>query len=249
MAFFFKIGAIYHVSYSRWKTNPDHIYIFILFGTPVIDKVHALNLGARQLTTLDKAKIVHTIARLSKVPTASKYSGQVLYRIMLTYLRPQVAKCYRTYFHQFVTRASIINYGLNKKEDFTAEDLKVYNPMMYQQARKDFLVRLMNMYTLRGFDVKDMQAGLAKINAKIPDQTGTATPLKPGESQTPVAPTPPSWAQPKEPIEEKTQPTGKETPNTEETTAHTTEEKGKEGEGGVVDNTKGDKDFEGTGYE
>ena len=168
MSFFLRTGSFYHVTYSRWKTNPDRIYLFILFGNPVLNKVHALNVGARQLTTLDRARIVHTIARLSKVPTASKYTGQVLYRILLTYLKPQVSKCYRTYFHTSITRASLINYGLNKKEDFSPEDFKVYNPQLLNEARADLLVRLINIYTMRGFDVQDLQVSLASVQAKIP---------------------------------------------------------------------------------
>lgn len=180
MAFFLKTGSFYSISYTRWKTNPDRIYIFVLFGNPVANKVHALNLGARQLSTLDKARIVHTITRLSKIPSASKYSGQVLYRIFLTYLKPQVQKCYRTYFHTAISRATLFNYGLNRKEDFSPEDLKVYNPNMLDEARRDLLVRLINMYTLRGFDVQDLQAGLAKIGGKMPSylgQTQYATPV------------------------------------------------------------------------
>lgn len=191
MAFFFRIGAIYHITYSQWKTNPDRIYIFVLFGNPVAGKIHALNLGARQLTTMDKARIVHTIVRLSKSPAASKFSGDVLYRIFLTYLKPQIAKCYRTYFHQYVTRASLINYGLNKKEDMSPEDLKVYNPQMYLEAKKDFLVRMINMYTMRGFEVTDLQNSLAKIQGRFPNQTAPSSAITPTPIPEPVYSTEP----------------------------------------------------------
>lgn len=179
MAFFLRTGAMYSISYARWKTNPDRIYIFVLFGNPVLDKVHALNLGARQLSTLDKARIVHTIARLSKIPTASKYSGQVLYRIFLSYLKDQVKHCYRTYFHSAITRATLFNYGLNKKEDFTDADLRVYNPNMLQEAKRDLLVRLINAYTLRGLDVENLQASLAKISPTYPTAQPTIATTQP----------------------------------------------------------------------
>jgi len=179
MAFFMRTGALYSISYARWKTNPDRIYLFILFANPVLDKVHALNLGARQLSTLDKARIVHTIVRLSKIPTASKYSGQVLYRIFTSYLRDQIKHCYRTYFHSAITRATLFNYGLNKKEDFSDADLRVYNPNMLQEAKRDLLVRMINMYTLRGIDVADLQANLAKISPTYPTSQPTMATTQP----------------------------------------------------------------------
>jgi hypothetical protein len=82
----------------------------------------------------------------------------------------------------------LFNYGLNKKEDFTAQDLKVYNPSMLQDAKRDLLVRLINMYTLRGMDVADLQQSLAKIGAKVPTgQPPLPPPVTPvtSEDQTP----------------------------------------------------------------
>jgi len=197
----------------------------VLFGSPVVDKVHALNVGARQLTTMDRAKIVHTITRLSKVPSASKYTGQVLYRILQTYLKDQIKKCYRTYFHSAISRATIINYGLNKKEDFSPEDFKVYNPSLLQEARRDLLVRLINIYTLRGLDVTDMQASLAKVGAKTPvGQPVLATPT--------ITPTP--------------QPEKETTPVTDD---NTTEETGDEDNEPQPPTGPGTDDFGGTGYE
>ncbi len=210
MAFFFKLGGIYNISYSAWKTNPTRIYVFILFGNPVLPKVHALNLGAKQLSMYDKAKIIHTIVRLSKIPNISTYSGRLLYRIFLTYLKPQIGKCYRTYFHQYITRASLINYGINKKEDFGPNDLKVYNPNMLNEAKRDFLVRILNMYSKRGVELHDVQASLAKIQAKIPTQPGVVTPTKPNATpQTPTKPSDetqtPGQPTPEKSIEEQTQ--------------------------------------------
>ncbi len=174
MAFFFKTGALYHIKYSAWKTNPTHIYVFILFGSPVTPKIHALNIGAKQLSMLDKAKIVHTIVRLSKIPNISTYSGALLYRIFLTYLKPQVQKCYRTYFHMYVTGASLINYGLNKAEDFQSYDMRVYNPQLLEEAKRDFIIRILNMYSRRGVELKSVQNAFAKIQKQIPKPTPEA---------------------------------------------------------------------------
>lgn len=199
---FLKLGAIYTLMYSQWKTN-FKVYAFILWGNPVTPKIHALNLGAKQLTTVDRAKLVHTISRLSRVPNASVYNGRLLYRIFTTYLKPQVAKCYRTYFHSFVTGASLLNYGLNKKEDFNEQDLKMYNPYMYNQAKADYLIKLLDMYTRKGLDLKHIRDTLAHIQVApapptspatqvpsqtIPDQpaaTGTAKPEGPTEPTEP----------------------------------------------------------------
>lgn len=169
---YLKLGSIYTLMYSHWKTN-FKVYAFILWGNPIIPKIHALNLGAKQLTTVDRAKLVHTISRLSKVPNASVYNGRLLYRIFTTYLKPQVAKCYRTYFHSFVSGASLLNYGLNKKEDFSEQDLKIYNPYMYNQAKADYLIKLLDMYTRKGLDLKHIRDTLAHI------QTAPAQPTSP----------------------------------------------------------------------
>jgi hypothetical protein len=177
MAFFFRTGAIYSMYYSHYKENLK-IIAFIMFGNPLIPKVHALNLAAKQLTSMDRAKLVHTIVRLGKVPNASIYNGRLLYRIMLTYLRPQIKKCYRTYFHMFVSSASLINYGLNKPEDFSENDLKIYNPQLYLQAKKEWLVRLMDLYSRRGVDfkaVRDQFAKVEKQEAAIDKITGDKT--------------------------------------------------------------------------
>lgn len=161
-----KTGAIYTLLYSRWKTN-FKIYAFVLFGNPIIPKIHALNLGARQLTTIERAKLIHVINRLSKIPNINKYTGNMLYRILLTYCRKEVRKCYRTYFHQYVIGASILNYGLRTKEEFTAEDYKTYNKMLYEYAKKDYLVTLLNMYSRRGVNLKHLQDALSKTQTQI----------------------------------------------------------------------------------
>lgn len=162
MAFFFRTGAIYSLYYTHYKENLK-VIAFIMFGNPLIPKVHALNLAAKQLSSMDRAKLVHTIVRLGKVPNASVYNGRMLYRIFVTYLRPQIKKCYRTYFHAFVSSASLINYGLNKPEDFNENDLKIYNPQLYLQAKKEWLVRIMDLYSRRGVDFKAVQDQFAKV--------------------------------------------------------------------------------------
>lgn len=169
MAFFFRTGAIYSVRYTHWKKN-FNIIAFILFGNPLVPKVHALNLAAKELTSVDRAKLVHTIVKLGKVNNATYYNGRVLYRIFVTYLLPQVRKCYRTYFHNYVHQASLINYGLNKPEDFTEQDLRIYNPTLYLQAKKDWLVKLMDLYSKRGVDfqaIRDQFATVQKQEAVV----------------------------------------------------------------------------------
>lgn len=169
MAFFFRTGAIYSVRYTHWKKN-FNIIAFILFGNPLVPKVHALNLAAKELTSVDRAKLVHTIVKLGKLNNATYYNGRVLYRIFVTYLMPQVRKCYRTYFHHFVHQASLINYGINKPEEFTEQDLRIYNPTLYLQAKKDWLVKLMDLYSKRGADfqaIRDQFATVQKQEAVV----------------------------------------------------------------------------------
>ena len=186
MAFFLKMGSIYSFNYANWKYN-FKIIAFIFWGNPISPKVHALNLSAIELTSIDRARLVHVIARLAKVPKSSIYSGLLLYRIFLTYCRPQVMKCYRTYHHTGITSVALVNYGINKPEDFTANNMRLFDPARYAAAKKDFLVRLMNIYTRRGVQLKSVQDKLAKINV-TPAPVSSVAPGKPAVDVKPEEP-------------------------------------------------------------
>jgi hypothetical protein len=185
MAYFLRMGGIYSLYYTNWKYN-FKVIAFILWGNPVTPKVHALNLAAIELTSVDRARLVHVIARLAKVPNTSIYSGLLLYRIFLMYCRPQVMKCYRTYLHANISSVALVNYGINKPEDFTAADFKLFDPKRWADAKSDYLVRLMNMYTRRGVKLTSVQNTLAKI--KTP--TLPTPPVAPGKPAVDIKPTP-----------------------------------------------------------
>ena len=81
---------------------------------------------------------------------------------------------------------------------------------MLNEAKRDFLVRILNMYSKRGVELHDVQASLAKIQAKIPTQPGVVTPTKPNATpQTPTKPSDetqtPGQPTPEKSIEEQTQ--------------------------------------------
>lgn len=143
-----KTSAIYHISYSNWKTNPTKIYIFVLYAG--VNKVHCLNIGARQLSTVNRLKLIHLIKRLSKLPQATRYNGRVLYRIFRTYAPNAIRQCYRTYWRQFITRYALVNYGLNQKEEFTEIELKYQHPDMYKIAKRDLIISTLDAYTRKG---------------------------------------------------------------------------------------------------
>lgn len=166
-----RIGGIYTLYYSQWKKNYK-VYAFILFAGP---KVHALNLGAKELTTIDRAKLVRTITRLSKIPAATKYDGKMLYRILSTYVRPQIQKCYRTYHNHNILRAALINYGLNDESEFSEMELKGMNKQIFDQAQKDLMVKMMNMYSGRGVKMAEAEDQFATIPEKEEETTAPST--------------------------------------------------------------------------
>lgn len=176
-----KTGAIYSLRYAYWKTNYK-IYALVLWPGGGITKTHLLNLGAKQLSILDRTRIIRTIVRLSKVPNANKYDGRMLYKIFKTYLNREISKCYRTFHTYGIVQASLINYGLNKEEDFSEIELSSQSKELFNQAQKDFQVKAMNLYSGRGAklnSVKETMAGSSDSNLIQDDNSGISGSGKP----------------------------------------------------------------------
>lgn len=146
MAGFYKTGGIYTLFYTNWHLNRK-VYGFILYGGPTSDKVHLLNLSAIQLSIYDRYKLLRTIKKLSALPIATKMDGAMLYQIFKRYHPQEIKKCYRTLFRHQIAASALINYGLNKAEDFTPLELASDNRAMYNSANADYLTKLMNLYT------------------------------------------------------------------------------------------------------
>lgn len=164
-----RTSAIYSLNYSAWKHN-RRIYAFIFYGGPNSNKVHALNLGARELGTIGRAKIANIIARLSKVPAAKQWDGATLYRIFKTYLPKEVSQCYRTYFRAYISQVSLINYGFNSPDSFTDLDLSQNNKQLFEAAGRDLFIKLLNSFSGRGVKKKAVEDSMAVagIAAKTP---------------------------------------------------------------------------------
>ena len=162
----FRTAALYSITYSRWKNNRT-IYCFVLYGGPNSQKVHALNIGARSLTVGHKAKLANIIAKLSKVPAARQWDGAMLYRIFKTYLPKEVALCYRTYFHTYITHAAVINYGFNDPNSFEEWELSQSNKELFKAAGRDLYIKLLNMYTGRGVKMKTVEDSFAQVSAPV----------------------------------------------------------------------------------
>lgn len=155
-----KTGAIYSIYYSNYHLN-QKVYAFILYGGPMSDKVHALNLGAIQLSLIDRYKLLRTIKQLISIPESSKYDGAILYQIFKQYNFAEIRKCYRTYKHEHIAASSLINFGLNKAEDFTPLELSMQNQPLFKQASVDYLVKMMNLYTGKAVAQNKVKASLA----------------------------------------------------------------------------------------
>jgi hypothetical protein len=142
--------SIYSILYTNWKTNPVRIYPFILHSG--IDKIHCLQIGATQLSTFDRIKIINMIKQLSQVPISKNYSGAMMYGIFKKYAPHAVKSCYRVFWRQYVSRYALINYGLHKKEDFSEIELKWHDKDLFFKARKDYIVQTLNMFTRKGIE-------------------------------------------------------------------------------------------------
>lgn len=163
-----KIGSIYSLMYTNWKTN-FKIYAFIMWPGGGVTKTHLLNLGAVQLSILDRAKMVRVIVQLSKVPNSSKYNGRLLYTIFKRYMPREMSKCYRTFHTNLIVQASLINYGLNKEEDFTDIELSGQSRELYMKAQRDFQVKAINWYSKRGYNmdaIKNKMASTTDVTGK-----------------------------------------------------------------------------------
>lgn len=164
-----RTAALYSIMYTNWKHNRK-IYCFVLYGGANSNKIHALNLGARELGTIGRAKIANIIGRLSKVEAAKHYDGAMLYRIFKTYLPLEVSQCYRTYFKAYITQTSLINYGFNSPDSFTDLDLSQNNKQLYEAAGRDLFIKLLNLVTGRAVKMKAVEDSMAVagIAAKTP---------------------------------------------------------------------------------
>lgn len=167
-----RTGAIYSLSYARWVTNKK-IYAFILWPGGGYTKTHLLNISAKQLNILDRTKIIRTIVRISKIPSSNKYNGRILYKIFKTYLPNEIKKCYRTFFTYAITNIALLNYGLNKEEDFSELELANQDKILYEQAQRDFQIKAINMYSGRGYKMEETKKTIAGDNSDlIKDEEG-----------------------------------------------------------------------------
>lgn len=181
-----RTAAIYSFWYSNWKTNM-RIIAFVFYAGQNSQLVHALNIGALQLTSYDRIKIITTIKKMSAIKNTTFYNGRLLYKIFKTYLWPQVKKCYRTYNKLYISRVTLVNYGLNNPSEFSIQELNGFDKTQYNLAKRDMVVKIMNLYTQNGAKLSDYRNIFAKpdtlknrieqenkeINMVPSDQTGS----------------------------------------------------------------------------
>ena len=167
-------GTFYTMFYARWKTNLK-VYAFILYGGFASDRVHALNLGARQLSSMERAKLFAIIRRLGSVPAIRTLQGPYVYRLFRTFAKKEMSKCYRTYLRSYITRASLINYGLYKEGQLpiSAFTSMVFDRTLYAQAQRDLVVKMINS-NMRAYDMGKVQGMFSKPGAVAPGDISQA---------------------------------------------------------------------------
>lgn len=169
-------GTIWTLFYTRWKKN-FKIYAFILYGGIASNKIHALNLGAQELNSADRAKIIAIIRRLGYVPGMKYVKGPNLYRLFNTFARPEIRKCYRTYFRHSVTKAALINYGILREGDLTDEEkeIKLTAAQLHRQAMNDMIVKVISN-NKRAHTVDKLKSTLATPSkTQTSQQSGPST--------------------------------------------------------------------------
>ena len=170
MRYLIPTGCVAALRYTHWRHN-QKIYAFILYSGAMTDRIHALNLAALELNAAERAKLVRTIIRLSKVPAASMLTGRMLYMIFKKYHPQEVKKCYRTYLFSRVVGYSIAAPGLNKAEDVKPEKIGKPDPVLANQARADIILRALHLHSQR-------PSALAKVKAMF-----AGTPTKPAPAE------------------------------------------------------------------
>jgi len=145
-----------------------------MFGGNAFTKTHLLNIGAKQLSIIDRAKMMRVIVNLSKIPNSSKYTGRVLYTIFKAYMPREMAKCYRTFHTNLITQAAIINYGLNKEEDFSEFELSGQSKLLYAEAQRDFQVKAINWYSKRGVNLNALKDTLSTPTVDTPSTNASS---------------------------------------------------------------------------
>lgn len=164
----FRTGAIYSLYYSRWKQNRK-IYAFVLYGGLGSTKLHALNLGAKELNVAGRIRLINVITKLAKNQGAHQWDGSILYRIFKTYLPYEIKQCYRTYFKDQIPQLALVNYGLNDKDDFDPAELIQTNKSLFEAANKEMFIKMFNLYSNRGVKMEAVKDSFA-----TPEETGVS---------------------------------------------------------------------------
>jgi len=107
--------------------------------------------------------------------------------------------------------------------------MRVYNPNLLKEAKSDFLIRILNMYSRRGVELASVQQAFAKIHTVIP-KPPTPTPPIPEENKPDRVTDEPVWEGPQPPPGQPITPTPSVTPGepvtqVEEKTTETQKEK------------------------
>ena len=173
-------SAIYNIYYTNWETNlPDNRIIFVLY-TPGVGKIHCLQLSAKQLSLVNRMKLINIIAKLSKTPQAQKWNGRVLYGIFKKYAPDAIRQCYRTLWTQYIRRYALLNYGLNDPTTFLMEEKAYQDKGLYQQVRANIINQALNMYTNKGYKPNENMFAKPIIDKPVGNKKpNTIDPTKP----------------------------------------------------------------------
>lgn len=154
--------SIYRIYYSHYQQTLNPI-AFVLFTGPGT-KVHCIYLNAPGMDSFARMKFIGILKRLKdlKVP----WNPRMMFRILKVYAPEVLRAGYRTLWKIYVNRIALINYGLNKEEDFSKELMQenLKDRALFYSKNKETISKVLDQLNRRGISVTKYNSVFAKTS-------------------------------------------------------------------------------------
>lgn len=155
--------SIYRVNYAHYQQTINPI-AFILFSG-VGSKIHCIYLNAPGMDSFARMKFIGILKRLKdlKVP----WNPRMMFRILKVYAPEVLRSGYRTLRKIYVNRIALINYGLNKEEDFSKEMLQesLKDRALFYSKNRETVSKVLDQLNRRGISVTKYNSIFAKTSS------------------------------------------------------------------------------------